>query len=162
MPDSHYDTAQICLNGHIISEMADKHPQSQQKHCQECGAETIMACPACGAKIRGYYHVPGVFDFSGIEVPMFCHSCGRRFPWTAVKMEAAKELAAEVEGLTKAQAEQIRRSLEEIATENPRTELAATRLKRLLSSTASASGKALYKVAIDFASETAKKIMTGQ
>lgn len=81
MNDSYYDTAQICLNGHVVNTMATSSPQSNQKHCAECGAQTITGCPACTAAIRGHYHMPGVIGFLDYQKPAYCHNCGNAFPW---------------------------------------------------------------------------------
>jgi hypothetical protein len=53
-----YDTAQICINGHIINSMSKSHPEHNKKFCDKCGAQTITNCPNCNAPIRGYYHAP--------------------------------------------------------------------------------------------------------
>src|ERR1700679_4064379 len=80
-----WDTAQICRNGHAINECAESQPASNSKFCQRCGAPTITTCPKCQAKIRGYFHVPGVFSLSKYSVPPYCHGCGSGYPWTAAR-----------------------------------------------------------------------------
>lgn len=90
-----YDTAQICLNGHVVSSMAASCPQFQQTRCDKCGEETIMACAECSAPIRGFYHVSGVFGGYSYDAPNFCHNCGEPFPWTGRALAAAAEFARE-------------------------------------------------------------------
>jgi hypothetical protein len=38
---SHYDVAEICLNGHLINEYAATHGDENQPFCNDCGAATI-------------------------------------------------------------------------------------------------------------------------
>ncbi len=48
-----HDTAQICLNGHVITTHANTSPDLMQKHCDKCGEPTITKCPNCKSDIRG-------------------------------------------------------------------------------------------------------------
>ena len=92
-----YDVAQICENGHVANSMARDNPARNQDHCDKCGSPTIMACPSCQTKIRGFYSVPGVFGiFDKYAAPAFCYKCGKPFPWTAVGLRAAKDLVVPV------------------------------------------------------------------
>ena len=38
MDDSYYDVAQICENGHVANSRAHDYPNSNQDHCDKCGA----------------------------------------------------------------------------------------------------------------------------
>ncbi len=58
MSDGWYDTAQICINGHVINSMSKSHPEHNKKFCDKCGEPTITNCPKCNAPIRGHYHEP--------------------------------------------------------------------------------------------------------
>src|SRR5256885_2603610 len=90
-----YDTAQICLNGHVINRSAEDMPQYRQNHCSKCGAETLMSCPACSEKIRG--NLLGAMPSLHEEpAPAFCHNCGKAYPWIQQALEAARELAFDV------------------------------------------------------------------
>jgi len=74
-------------------------------------------------------------------------------------LEASRELIAELEGLSEEEKQLLEISLEDIAVDGPRTELAATRIKRLLGKAGQGAGSALYKVIIDYASETTVKLL---
>lgn len=76
-----YDTMQVCLNGHKITDRYYRSPEHRQKFCEKCGEETITECQECGTEIRGYYHVEGVISPSSTDVPEFCHECGAAYPW---------------------------------------------------------------------------------
>lgn len=52
-----YDTAQVCMNGHMVNESFLSCPQHNRKHCSACGAETTTTCPSCSSLIQGYYYL---------------------------------------------------------------------------------------------------------
>jgi len=91
-----YDTAQICLNGHVITSSTTTSPELKRQLCDKCGAATITECPKCGANIRGDYHVPGEPTLGETyRLPKFCRDCGVAYPWTESSLKAAHELALE-------------------------------------------------------------------
>lgn len=161
MSDSYYDTAQICLNGHVVNTMAATSPQSSQKHCADCGAQTIMACTSCNAKIRGEYHVPGVFVFSHYYKPSYCHNCGTAFPWTVSSLEAARELADEFDGLTQEEKEQLKSSFPDLVKNTPKTTVAETRFKKLMKKAGSEAYDGMKSILVDVVSEAVKKSVFG-
>ena len=78
----HYETLQVCVNGHPITDTYESSPERREERCTECGAETIIECPHCGTRIRGDYKVEGVVAMTGITEPNeFCHACGEPYPW---------------------------------------------------------------------------------
>lgn len=81
---SAYETAQVCLKGHIVNELALTNPAANQQYCGKCGERTMMACASCGAAIRGPL-APGDPCFfvnnAVYQPPAHCHQCGRWFPW---------------------------------------------------------------------------------
>lgn len=115
-----YDTWQNCVNGHSIDYRAATSPQHNQNRCNRCGAETITACPQCPATIRGKYQVPGIVSADGELIPpTYCHNCGQPYPWTAQAIAAAKELADLVDGLSDAEIEQFRSSIDDLVQGGP-------------------------------------------
>ena len=158
---SEYDTAQICVNGHLINDMASRYPQHNRKFCSKCGAETITACPQCRQPIRGFYHVDGVIGGSSIDVPAFCHECGRPYPWTQAALQAGRDLTYESIALNENEKALLIKSLHELVADTPQTPLAAARVKRLLAKAGPEIGAALKQVVITVASEAAKKILFG-
>src|SRR5688500_3176588 len=117
-----YHTAQICRNGHVITTYSD--PEFRKNFCTRCGAGTITQCEKCCTDIRGYYEVPGVIDASPsrFSPPSFCYNCGHPFPWTATRLQAAQELADELEELSDQERAMLKQSLDEIIRDTPRTE----------------------------------------
>lgn len=162
MSDSYYDLAQICQNGHVINAMARDYPNSNQDHCDRCGAPTIMACPSCNTGIRGHYHVPGVIGFNRYTAPAFCYKCGKPFPWTGAGLIAAEELADELEGLTDQERESLKKSLSELIRETPNTRVAETRFKRLMKKVGKDGYESMRSILTDIVSETVRKTVFGE
>jgi hypothetical protein len=161
MSDSYYDTAQICSNGHVINSLAASSPQSNQKHCAKCGESTIMACPSCNTAIRGYYHVPGVIGLFSFHKPSYCYNCGQAFPWTASSLEAARELADELEGLNPEEREQLKSSFADLVKNTPRTVVAETRFKKLMKKAGLEAYDGMKTILVDVVSEAVKKSVFG-
>ena len=158
MRDSWYDVAQICLNGHVINDSVKKYPQHNKKFCDKCGVATITNCPNCNAEIQGEYHVKGAISFS-YTAPAFCPNCGKSYPWTEAKIQAAHDLAQELENISDDDKEILTQSINEIVKDSPRTTLAATRFKKILSKTSKPIVDAFRDILIDIVSKTAKKLL---
>lgn len=161
MDDSYYDVAEICRNGHVTNSMARDFPKSNQAHCDKCGAATITACPKCQTPIRGYYHVPGVIGGYDYSAPAFCFACGTPFPWTASGLEAARELADELDGLSNDDRHVLKLSLDELVREGPKTAVAETRFKRIMRQTGKEGIDAMRHILVDIVSESVKKSLFG-
>jgi hypothetical protein len=84
-----YDTQQVCLNGHQVTDSFHRRPQDRAKHCAKCGAPTIHQCPACSREIKGDYHSENVVVIGGAPepVPTHCEECGTPFPWAKGERE---------------------------------------------------------------------------
>lgn len=161
MSDSYYDTAQMCINGHVVNSMAISVPQSNKKHCASCGAPTIKSCASCNSAIRGYYHIPGVIGGFHFYPPSYCDNCGTAFPWTISSLEAARELADELEELTDEEKEQLKNSFPDLVKNTPKTVVAETRFKKLMKKAGAEAYDGMKSVLIDIVSETAKKSIFG-
>lgn len=153
----YHNTAQICLNGHVITE---NHPSEfSEKFCSKCGAETISSCLNCNTAIRGEYKVEGVYVIGSHEmpVPAYCHNCGQPFPWTEDAIEATRILIDEEDMLSNDDKEKLKQSLPDIISETPRTALAVNRMKKACISAGSFLKDGLMQFASSFACELAKK-----
>jgi hypothetical protein len=148
-----YDTAQVCLNGHTINSMINAAPQHNQKFCGKCGTQTLTACPECNADIRGHYS--GVFSF--YRPPAFCHECGKAYPWTAGRLQAARDLTAEMEKLDSGEREALSKSLDDLVRETPQTPVAVTRFKKLMAKVGSVGAENFKKILVEVATEAVKK-----
>jgi hypothetical protein len=160
--DSSYLTAEVCLSGHTTTSRVEDTPELTSRFCPHCGVETIQACPSCKAAIRGDYEVPGVVAIGFAYCPPnHCHNCGTAFPWKTAKLEAAKEHAAEVEGLDATERAQLQGAIDDLAAGGARIDLAASRFKRLMKKAGQTVGSGLYKIVLDVATEAAKKALVG-
>ena len=155
-----YDIAQICINGHVINSCSVSTPHINRKFCQRCGSPTITACQYCSAKIKGSYLTN--ISTSGFTRPSFCSDCGKPYPWTEAKIQAAHDLAKELENITKEEREILHRSIDDMVTDSPRTELAVTRFIKLLAKVGEPAARALRELIIEIASSAAVKLIKGQ
>jgi len=157
MRDDSYDVAQICLNGHVINSSVNEYPQFNKKFCDKCGASTIANCPNCHAEIQGHYHGGGVLSLADQKAPAFCPNCGEPYPWTKTKIQAAYDLARELENISDDDKEILTQSINEIVKDGPRTTLAAARFKKILSKTSKTIVYAFRDILVDIVSEAVKK-----
>ena len=158
-----YNQGKACVNGHAVTGNLGKSASAGDKFCSRCGASTIDACPECRQPLRGEFEVSSVVVLGGLgwTPPTFCHNCGKALPWTAARLAAAKELAEEADGLDEAERTKLQAALDDVVSDNPRTAVAATRIKKALAKLPGAAGKALRDLVVDIASEAAKKLIFG-
>jgi hypothetical protein len=154
-----YDLAQYCRAGHEITQFASSSPERRQNFCSTCGAPTISACEGCGAPLRGYYHAA----VTGWLTPRanHCYKCGAQHPWVAEKLAAGREMIEFMEDLSPEDKVNLNRSLDDIVQGGARAELGVFRFKTLLAKVTKGGQDLLYKLAVDVASEAAKKMLTG-
>jgi hypothetical protein len=156
-----YDTAQVCINGHMVNASSRTQPQHNAPRCARCSGETITVCRICKTRILGRYHVPGVANFTEVPVPAFCRNCARPFPWTASSLKAARILAEESDSLSATEREELKASLDDLVRDTPETLLAATRFKKLMLKAGKGTAEGLKQVLTEIARETAKKAIWG-
>jgi hypothetical protein len=163
MSDSYFDVAQVCLNGHAINSCSQSAPGRNEDFCSDCGAKTISACEACGEAIRGYYHIPGVFRVgTSCEPPKFCHRCGDAYPWTKTALQAALDLAQEIDGLSPEERSQLAEAIPNLLTDSPKTPAAESRFKRIMGKVGKEAANTMRSVMVDVVSETIKKSLFGE
>jgi hypothetical protein len=151
-----YDVAQICQNGHVVNSCAVSYPQHNEKFCQKCGAQTLVNCPACATPIRGDY----LESFSiGFTAPAFCLNCGVAYPWTQAKIQAARELAQELDTLSVQERDILEKSIDDLIKGTPSTPVAATRFKKTMVKIGQTSASMFREILTDVLSETAKKML---
>jgi hypothetical protein len=161
MDESYFDVAQICTNGHVANSMAQEYPNSNRDYCDKCGAPTITECPSCKAKIRGYYHVPGVIAMTRYDRPSYCHNCGSPYPWTKGALEAASEMADLLDELSKEEKLELKKSIEELVSDSPKAEVAVIRFKKLMKKAGSEAATSMKSVIISVLSEAIKRSLFG-
>lgn len=152
-----YRVAQICLNGHCITDSCDVYPELRQPFCSKCGSKTITTCPKCSANIRGHYYVEGFFVPSNYHTPSYCYNCGEAFPWTKAALDATAAIILEEDSLSELQQSNLVEVLPDVIVETPKTSLASTRIKKVLSSAGQFTSDAIRQFVIDFGCEFIKK-----
>lgn len=152
-----YYTALYCLNGHHITRELELY--GGDNFCKKCGEKTISECPECQEHIQGRPRWSNVRIIGSIPPPAYCHNCGKPYPWTIIAIETAKNLVKDAEELSTTERDQLVESISDIMVDTPKTELAATRFKKLINKVGTTTRNLLYQWSIDFASETAVKLI---
>lgn len=151
-----WDVAQICLNGHKINSSTMNMPDQNKAFCDRCGEKTVTNCPNCEKPIRGLFWGDG---YSKFQVPAYCDQCGKPFPWTDAKMQAAIELLLHQTGFKGEQADDLKRNIQDVVRDTPRTPVASNRLVKVLRAAPAEIAKAVRDILVDIASESAKKVI---
>jgi hypothetical protein len=152
-----YHTAQVCTNGHTVTSSIENSSSLMADFCMKCGAATVYQCGNCLKPIRGYYKTPGVISIHRYTAPNFCYGCGKPYPWMSAQIDTAKELAEELEDLTEIERAKLKSAIDDIVVESPRSELAATRIKKILDTISGTIGDTFQKIVVQIAAETVKK-----
>ena len=160
--EGHWDTAQVCLNGHQIVVSIKDYPERMSLFCGQCGEPTITTCKKCNAEIRGRWVRPWAPLELKTVPPGFCHNCGSPYPWTERRLQAARDYANEMKGISPDDKSTLVQNLEYILKDTPRTEIAATRVKKVLDKAGKGGNEFAQKILADIATETAQKILFPQ
>lgn len=157
-----FDVAQICLNGHVITEMANGHPEYRKDFCTECGEETTTTCQHCNISIKGNHHIPGVISFSAYQKPKYCEKCGQPYPWTDRQLTAAKELIELTDSLNNIEKGELKSSIDQLVKSGPQTIVAQAKYKKYIGKAGAEVAKGVRDILVDIVSETVKKAIWGQ
>lgn len=153
----HYKNAAVCSNGHAIS--GDISGKQIDPFCKTCGANIITKCQHCGENIQGKYKVPGVIDIVPYTPPAYCHHCGKPYPWTELKIQAAKMMIDDMDELSDDERKKMSDSVDNIVVDTPLTEVSASRIKKLLTKVGVGTADAFRDILVNIASEVAVKAM---
>ena len=153
--NSQYDTAQICLNGHVINAQSRLQPSLNQPYCDKCGERTITVCPQCQIPIRGQLYN------RAYKRVAYCHFCGKPFPWTSAGLAAAEKLADMLESLNAGEREELKSSLPDLMAKTPSTPFAEVQFKRLMKKAGGGAVEAMKRILIDVVSESVRKTLFG-
>lgn len=155
---SNYYPAEICLNGHVVSD----NEKNIETYCSICGAKTISSCPSCNSPIRGQYNSEFVLLDETYVLPKYCYACGKAYPWTQSSIEAIQELVELDEQLSEEEKNYIDNNISALTTEVPKTKVVATKVKLFLKKAGTTTATAIKDILVDVASETAKRTIFGQ
>ena len=118
-----------------------------------------MGCPECHTPIQGHYRSPGVLSIRETPVPNNCQGCGTAFPWRQDAIASAIEILQMQLEEEEQDATEVAELVPVIAIETPKTQLAALKLKRLMSKLAKPAYDVSIKVVSDLVSETTKETL---
>ena len=166
-----YDVAQMCLNGHMVNDASQARPEFSKKFCPDCGAESISRCRDCNEPIQGALHTSYVMGGSRYlrrpptrrtmttdgTVRALCHACGRPYPWTRTRIEAAKALAEEQDELTIADRLLLQSSIDDLVVDTPKTSVALIRFKKLMLKIGKQGADGFKDILVNVLSEAVRK-----
>ena len=155
-----FHTSLVCLNGHILEDRIDTHPEMESAYCPRCGESTITTCPNCKTQIRGDYEIEGICNMVNEEPPPnYCHACGNPYPWTDRYREVAKAMAEDVKGLSRKERQLLKQNIDDLIDNTVEAELAATQFNRLIAKSKMA-GQPLREFMIQVSAETIKRMLS--
>ena len=170
MAENAISKLQVCLNGHVVNRMVDFLTGGHRtlgdaldnpggRFCDVCGEKLTAQCASCRTEIPA----PLYWDWAKHDYPppAFCRHCGAMHPWTERKLRAAHELVDGDQTLAADEKAAFDLDIKDIAGNVPRTQAAAIRIKGFLAKIPGAVGSALRDIAVDVASDAAKKIILG-
>ena len=163
--------ALYCRNGHFNGYAPDPNPSYgyerslyywQVEQVQE-ELKRLAFCPTCGVdNINGCLHCEVTIE-SDPELhpdrPAYCGACGKPFPWTETALATAREYTDELEELSAEDRTTLKATFTDLTVDSPKTEIAASRFKRILRKLAPDVAETIRKTIVEIASETAVKLL---
>lgn len=132
-PDGIHCSAQVCRKGHI--QHCDGMPFDSDTYCTKCGASCIHECPACAEPIRGSQQYQ---DTRSYLLPLFCHRCGRPYPWMEDRLQTARRLLDHAAQLSDEEREEVWGDLQYVMSD-PKADLVLAKRKLIQINLAKAS-----------------------
>jgi hypothetical protein len=152
-------SALVCINGHVLTKMAEESDDRDTRFCPQCGKAIINLCPKCASAIRGW--TEGGFD-TEMDVADYCPQCGEPYPWQLSKLESLAEAIDELEGLPPDEKEKLSKSIPDLIANTPKTELAAQRMKKAFAKADTAGRKAITNILSNVATEEVNRLLSGR
>lgn len=153
-----YKTAQICLNGHVITTNIENH---EQPYCSKCGTKTITHCPNCGEHIQGKYLIDGVLTLNKSQyvTPWYCHSCGTPYPWTQKILSNAVELLSLDGELDADTQELIKNAIPNLLVDTPETPISIANYRSGISKAGQIVRDSMFQLLSSVLSESIKNLL---
>jgi hypothetical protein len=95
----------------------------------------------------------------GYAPPAFCSQCGKAFPWTERKAQAAIELFLLETGFTGEPAEQFEKDVRAVARDTPEASVASNRIKRAREKVKGSAAGVIREMVVSVASEAVKQML---
>jgi hypothetical protein len=154
-----FDTAIICLNGHVMNPRSETLSRNNFKFCKKCGEPGISTCPQCSGKIHGMKALGrGWAPFLGPAA--YCHECGKPYPWTERALAAARELI-ELSTLSHEEKSDYNAAIADLTKDTPKTQVALVKFKTLSIKAGTEIAKGVRDITVNIASEVIKKALIG-
>lgn len=144
----------ICENGHEIS---SRKASCTDAFCSQCGARVINKCPECQCTIRGLSMESYGFIVD-YDVPAYCRSCGKPYPWTVRSIESTVIMLQESD-LSFDDQQKLIDILPDALSETPKTQLASIRFQKAIANAGNFVGEGLRQFAITFGCELFKNYL---
>ncbi|MBR0287886.1 MAG: DUF2321 domain-containing protein [Selenomonadaceae bacterium] len=157
-----YERAAICLNGDIITSCL-RLETDIGKFCTICGAEIITTCPSCNSPIHGREKIsPWVRSPARYALPMFCHNCGKAYPWTQAELDKVNKLInEEMPELSLEEKSNFRTSLPKIMSNTSLSRVAATQVSKYLKKITPTVQETFKQIFYRLAADGAKALIWG-
>jgi len=150
------DTAQICLNGHIINKYSEQCPEYNKNFCEECGEQSIIKCQNCNHKINWVSENEAISPFLR---PSYCGECGIAFPWIKIALDSAKEILDIDNKIGSDDKEKLMKSINEITKDTSKTEINAFKIKNIAKILSKDTYSIFMKIVSSIGTELARKIL---
>lgn len=181
-PQHYFETAEICLNGHVTTSDYERNAGERTPFCPDCGERTIHQCPNCHEPIRGTHYIKGLVttginvlyhetyqavheekaDKEPYKVPAYCHKCGAAFPWTQSAIAKASYLVEkEMPELNADEKAEFKDSLPKVLSDTPLTTRAAKKIFGFLKRVAPTAQETFKQIFYRFATDMAKVLIWG-
>ena len=155
-PKDYYETAQVCIDGHVITSGIESSPETKSNFCTKCGKKTITNCLSCNEPIRGYHHMEGIILAIDYRPPNFCHNCGKPYPWTSAKLDEAQKLSDTLENLSQIERDELKKTIDGLVRESPETNSAIEKFKELATKAGTGVIESFKRILFDIAAQSAK------
>jgi hypothetical protein len=153
-PDGEHCAAQICTSGHVHH--CDGETFKAKEFCKECGASCIDACTYCKVPIRGTVIYRPATTY---HRPLFCHACGRPYPWLEDRLRTARELLDHDDKLTEDDRQALWPDLQFVMS-NPKADITPAKTK-LVTIELGKAAEWVKDAVIDLMAKTAAEVIKG-
>ncbi|MFA4848153.1 MAG: DUF2321 domain-containing protein [Methanoregula sp.] len=154
-----YDVAQICKNGHLITACAITEPEYLKNFCPKCGEQTLLKCEFCKYPIQGinlYHESSSLNDYT---IPLYCHNCGKPYPWTELQLCAVKKIIDQLNELELSERKEFITALDDIVRDTPNTKPAAYKIREILGKIRGDAQTVIRELIVELITGTAAKII---
>lgn len=94
---------------------------------------------------------------SAYSAPSYCDKCGKPYPWVEEKLKALDEMIDLMDELDELEKKDLKQSTRDVTTDNPRTHLAALKIKKFGLKIKSEMYDVLKRILVEIAVEAAKQ-----